>query len=76
MPMARDEDVGTEKDGSTSADSCRCRYRDGRFVDPDSTLDGIIEFCARKMAELGIMPYDPAKNMTGHVLPTLKRWKN
>jgi hypothetical protein len=75
MPMARDEDLGTEKDGSKSTDYCCYCYKDGEFVDPDITLEEMIEFCSKKMEELGVMSYDRAKKLNERYLPTLKRWR-
>jgi len=75
MPMVRDEDFGTEKDGSKSADYCCYCYRDGEFINPDMTLEEMIEFCSKKMEELGVMTYDEARKMNEQFLPILKRWE-
>jgi hypothetical protein len=75
MPMGRDEDFGTEKDGSKSADYCCYCYQNGEFINPDTTLEEMIEFCSRKMEELGVMSYEEARTLNERYMPTLKRWR-
>ena len=56
MPVQKNEDNGTEKDGSRSDEYCCYCYQGGQFVDPGSSLEEMIRFCDQKMAEIGVMP--------------------
>jgi len=75
MPLNSDADYGTEKDGSISADYCVYCYQNGAFVDGNITMAEMSEFCAQKMAEMNIVPYQQGKEMMDQMLPHLKRWK-
>lgn len=75
MPLARDEDAGTEADGSSSTTYCIYCYRDGAFVEPDLTKEEAVEKYAPMMAShLGIPP-EKAKEMVRQYLSTLPRWQ-
>jgi len=74
MPFSRDEDYGTEKDGSRSKEYCFHCYQDGRFLDEGITLQEKIE----KNVKFGVlmgMPKDMAQHMCENILPTLERWR-
>ncbi|MCP1661875.1 MAG: transcriptional regulator [Methanocalculus sp. MSAO_Arc1] len=75
MPMSEEEHFGTEKDGSKSEEYCSYCYQDGAYIDDTITLEEMIQFCSQQISDMGIMPYDEAKEMTGKFLPELKRWK-
>ena len=75
MPLLRDEDAGTEADGSLSVEYCTYCYRDGRFIEPDLTRDGAVEKYAPMMAANLGMPLEKAKEMVGYYLSTLPRWR-
>lgn len=75
MPLARDEDAGTEADGSLSVRYCTYCYRDGGFTEPGLTREGAVEQYAPMMAENLGMPLEKAKEMVGYYLSTLPRWR-
>ena len=75
MPLARDEDAGTEADGSLSVRYCTYCYRDGGFTEPGLTREGAVEQYAPMMAENLGMPLEKAKEMVGQYLSTLPRWQ-
>jgi hypothetical protein len=75
MPMSSDADYGTEKGGSISSDYCKYCYMNGAFVDESVTMAEMSEFCAQKMAEMNVAPYEQSKEMMDQMLPFLKRWK-
>lgn len=75
MPLARDEDAGTEADGSLSVRYCTYCYRDGGFTEPGLTREGAVEQYAPMMAENLGMPLEKAKEMVGYYLSTLPRWQ-
>lgn len=75
MPLARDEDAGTEADGSRSTRYCTYCYRDGRYIEPDLTREEAIErYTPMMAANLGI-PVEKAREMVGRYLATLPRWR-
>ena len=76
MPMGDGAEYGTEKNGELSADYCTYCYQNGAFVDPSITMEEMSDFCAKKMAELNVAPYEQAKEMMDQVLPHLKRWQS
>lgn len=75
MPLLRDEDAGTEADGSRSTEYCTYCYRDGGFTEPDLTREEAVEKYAPMMAaNLGI-PLAKAEEMVRQYLSTLPRWR-
>lgn len=75
MPLARDEDAGTEADGSRSTRYCTYCYRDGGFTEPDLTREQAVERYAPMMAANLGMPVEKAKEMVARYLSTLPRWR-
>lgn len=73
MPIASDEQLGTEKDGSISRDYCKYCYADGEFIDKVS-MEEYIERCS-KFGEQAGMSNDEMKALCTKLFPTLKRWK-
>jgi hypothetical protein len=74
MPLMDDELLGTEKDGSVSADYCKFCYDKGDFV-AEMTMDDMINFCAPKVAETQSVDIKEAKKQMEKFFPSLKRWK-
>lgn len=69
------EDIkGTEKDGSLSLDYCDLCYKNGRFIDPDITLEQMQEVCIKAMRDMHF-PKFLAKHIAKSQLPKLKRWQ-
>ncbi|MDV2482443.1 hypothetical protein F8E02_10615 [Methanoculleus sp. Wushi-C6] len=75
MPLARDDDAGSEADGSPSEAYCAYCYRDGAFTEPDLTREQAVVKYAPMMAENLGMPLDKAQEMVGYYLSTLPRWR-
>jgi len=76
MPMGEtDEMYGTEADGSKSADYCKYCYDNGKFTEPNCTLEEMIESCTNIMVEEFGFEREDAKQQCQEGLPTLKRWK-
>lgn len=71
MPLDSGEVLGTEKDGTKSAVYCKFCYRDGKFVQPHMTLEGMREHL------LGLKPAEMTEEqMQEHLegLKYLRRW--
>lgn len=75
MPLSKDEDFGTNADGTKSEEYCSMCYLNGKFTQPDITLEEMIEQSAKAIAEYGIMSLDEAMKIAKENIPPLKRWK-
>ena len=53
MPIQKDEDFGTNANGSKNRDYCHFCFRDGKFIDEGITMeqkiDKIVEIAKKKM---------------------------
>ncbi|UGV41601.1 zinc ribbon domain-containing protein [Methanococcoides orientis] len=75
MPLEKDEDFGTNADGSKSEEYCNYCYQNGDFTQPNITLEEMIEQCSKAIDENRIMSLEEAKKLSQQNLPKLKRWK-
>lgn len=75
MPLQKQEDYGSNADGSKNTDYCTYCYQKGTFTVPDVSLEEMIDKCSNIMAEMNIMPFEDAKAMNMKFLPQLKRWR-
>lgn len=71
--MDNPEDRGTEKDGSKSDRYCKFCYQDGKFTDPDLTLDRMIEIATSEMKKQHLPETLITQAVT--MLPQLERWR-
>lgn len=75
MPMATDEQRGTEQDGGKSGDYCCYCYQKGAFT-ADTTMEGMIDFCLNMEGAEKVYPDKAAARQEMMMyFPTLKRWK-
>jgi hypothetical protein len=78
MPMAeaKDEDFGTNADGSKNEEYCALCYQKGAFTDPDITLEKMIKTSAKGWSdEDPSVSYEEALAVAKKNIPTLKRWQ-
>ena len=80
MPLTKNEDCGTNADGTINFDYCQYCYQDGKFLQ-DVTMEGMIEHCAQFVDEVNKnlpqpMTKEEYKQMMRGFFPMLKRWKN
>ena len=73
MPLTDPELLGTEADNSPSSDYCRYCYKQGKFTDPDMTLENMKAHIMKRMENQDI-PEDILESAVLR-LPLLKRWK-
>lgn len=71
-PMKKDEDRGTEADGSRSAKYCSLCYANGKFLQPDITLEQIQALVRDKLAAMGFPRFLAGFFTRG--IPKLERW--
>ena len=74
MSMKRDEDFGTNGDGSNNKEYCMFCFKEGHFTDEGITMAQKIEKNIMIAKGMGI-PEDQAKQMAENVIPNLKRWQ-
>jgi hypothetical protein len=65
---------GTSVDGGTTPEYCRFCFQNGAFVNPNQTLEEMIESSVQNMTQELKMPEDKARELAQSVIPTLKRW--
>jgi len=78
MPMAeaKEEDWGTNADGSRSTEYCSFCYKDGKFTEPNITLQEMIEKSAKGWSDYDPdVSYEKALAVCQEMLPKLSRWK-
>ncbi len=73
MPM-EGQRYGTEANGGISEDYCGYCYGNGKFT-ADVTMEQMIDFCAKPMADAAGMTTQQAKERMGEFFPSLKRWR-
>jgi hypothetical protein len=74
MPLQKEEDYGTNVDGSKSEEYCFHCFQNGKFLDEGITLREKIDKNVKFAVQMGISE-DEAGKMASSVLPKLKRWK-
>jgi len=75
MPLEKDEQFGTNADGSPCEQYCHHCFREGAFTDPDITLEAMIEKCSAILAGRMGAPQEKTREVMREVLPHLKRWR-
>ena len=73
MPLEKEEDFGTNVDGSPNGDYCAYCYRGGAFL-ADCTMEEMVEHCLPHMP-LGRTDPEACRAYMRSLLPTLGRWK-
>lgn len=74
MPLTKEEELGTNADGSINEDYCIYCYKDGKFTDGGVSMEEYIEMNV-KFAEQAQMTPEQMRAHCQTVFPTLKRWK-
>jgi len=74
MPLVKEEDFGTNRDGSKNKDYCAYCYKDGEFSDNTMTAEKMIGVCIPFLVKEGIEEQE-ARNILLNTIPNLKRWK-
>ena len=66
---------GTNEDGTLNLDFCKLCFENGSFVDPDITMELMIEQQIRnRIIELGWEEFE-AEEVCEVIIPRLKRWE-
>jgi len=75
MPMLKETDFGTDKDGRRNTEYCHYCFQAGQFTNPNLTLEEqISKLTHMAMGQNAISEKDASTQAT-KVLPNLKRWQ-
>jgi hypothetical protein len=74
MPLRRDEDHGSNADGSINMDYCKHCYQNGKFTDEGITMEQKIDKLVSLAKNMSIGE-EQTRAMAQSILPMLKRWK-
>jgi len=73
-PLHKADELGTNSDGTWNTDFCIYCYKDGEWVDPNLTIQGVINYTVPYMTSPSMTAEEARKNLEEWV-PKLKRWK-
>lgn len=76
MPLGAAGYYGTNADGSENREYCRYCWKNGRYVEPDLTLEAMIDKSIGFMTTSFGMPREKAEELSRKYIPPLKRWKS
>jgi hypothetical protein len=76
MPMRRDEDFGTNTNGSKNEEYCHFCFQEGKFTEPDITMEQKIEKVVHIATSQMNMSEAQARAMANNIIPNLKRWES
>ena len=78
MPMSKDEDFGTNSDGTLNSENCVYCFKDGKYTQPDITMNEMLEISLKgidKNPEMSRLMKFICKKMYPYQLKNLPRWK-
>lgn len=75
MPMVKDTDFGTDKDGNRQGEFCHYCFQAGGFTNPNLTLEEQIAKQAHMAMSRQAISEKDAYAQARKVLPNLKRWQ-
>lgn len=65
---------GTNADSSEAQEYCVNCFRDGAFVDPELTVDQMVQRSVDFMTQNLHMPEEVSRQMSQKTIPLLRRW--
>lgn len=74
MSMGSPECFGTNVDKAKNDEYCCHCFQNGEFVDPNMTMEEMIDLSSSIMAEKTKMPEIKAREICESFIPKLKRW--
>lgn len=75
-PIQKEEDKGTNADGTRNDEYCSMCYMNGEFTQPNITMEEMIEQSAKGWSDAEAdVTYEQAKTELEKMIPQLKRWK-
>ncbi len=77
MPLSEEfGNFGTEEDNFRNTEFCSFCYQNGKFKNPDQTMQEMIQSSIDNMTSDLNMPLDKATELANSLIPTLNRWQN
>ena len=73
MPLQKSEDFGLNQDGKKNEEFCSFCFKEGKFIDPDCSVDQMITKVTGIMNEMHF-PKEVIEQ-TQKKIPSLKRWR-
>ena len=73
-PMTALEDFGSVSAGERSEKYCNCCLQDGHWIEPDVSMQELIDRCVEIWVENEISTREDAADYFAHLFPTLERW--
>ncbi|HLL60624.1 MAG TPA: zinc ribbon domain-containing protein [Candidatus Nitrosocosmicus sp.] len=74
MPLG-DNFYGTNRDSSFSTEYCKFCFKNGEFVNPNQTLEEMIELSINNMTNELNFSLETAQKLANQFIPQLNRWK-
>ena len=76
MPISAEfNNLGTDAQGDSVSEFCIFCFKDGDFINPNQTLDEMIQSSIANMTGEQNMPEEKAKEMANSFIPKLRRWQ-
>ena len=81
MSLQKAENLGTNTDDNPNSEYCCYCFKEGKFVDSDITMKGMVEKCVEIMHNMQMAEKDPeektpnSRKKTIPILTYLKIWK-
>ena len=76
MPFESIDDYGTDTDGSKSDEYCGYCFQKGKFLEPNISMEEMIERTSEFMVAQMKMMESQAKKTLEDFIPKLKRWQS
>ena len=73
MPIKTPKDCGSNSDETPNQEYCFYCYKNGAFVEPNITLEQMIEKVTKMIKKMGVNQKNIERSK--NTIPTLKRWK-
>jgi len=73
MPLEKTEDFGLNKDGTKNEEFCSFCFKEGKFIDPDCSVEQMITKVTEIMSEMHFSK--EVIEQTQKKIPHLKRWR-
>ncbi len=76
MPLSKQfGNLGTNADGTNTEEFCSGCFAEGRFTQPNQTMEEMIESSIENMTGDLNMPVEKATELANSFIPTLRRWQ-
>ncbi|MFQ5736985.1 MAG: zinc ribbon domain-containing protein [Thermodesulfobacteriota bacterium] len=74
IPFDSEQDMGTNKDGTTISTYCKYCFADGAFIEPDITMQEMVDKVVELMKHIDGSEEAKIREMAEAFIPHLARW--